>query len=367
MSQEKLEILKMLSEGKINAEEAEMLLRALSEPSDAGEQPDTEDEKPKEGKELLQEVTEIFQEVGREIEGEVSKAVESVQWSDVGKIVNEVVDQVKSSVSDVIDSVSDTIDVADEDDEKRKVKEQLDWTFDGAGVAKIDAQTVNGSISLEGSDRAQVTVRAWKEVRGKGSVAEEFSQEVEVYAEQVGGELRIHNEHPKPPKGVSVVVRYEIETPRTVDVNLRTVNDKIQISGIDGAIDATTVNGSIKLEGETGPIHAHTTNGEIKTEVGLLINDAKFSTINRSITVKVHEGVAPVTATTTNGTIDLTLPADFAGHLDAKTSNGRVHSDFPIPVVGKIKNRLEGKIGEGGEALVKLRSLNGGIHLKQQS
>jgi DUF4097 and DUF4098 domain-containing protein YvlB len=161
-------------------------------------------------------------------------------------------------------------------------------------------------------------------------------------------------------------VRYEIESPRTVDVNLRTVNDKVQISGIDGAIDATTVNGPIKLEGETGPIHAHTTNGEIETDIGLLINNAKFSTTNGSIDVKVHAGVAPVIATTTNGSIDLTLPADFAGCLDAKTNNGRVHSDFPILVAGKIKNRLEGKIGEGGEALVKLRNLNGSIHLRQR-
>ncbi len=358
-NEERREILRMLAEEKINVKEAEMLLRALSETADARKQPDTEDEKSKEGEEIFQEVTKIFQGIGREIEGEVSKAVESVQRFDVGKIVNEVVEQVKSSVSDAID-------ITEEGDGKRKVREQLDWTFDGAGVSRIDAQTVNGSISLKGSDHDQVIVRAWKKVRGKRFGAEEFAQEVEVCVEQIGDEIRIYHEHPKPPKGVNVIVRYEIESPRTVDVNLRTVNDKVQISGIDGAIDATTVNGPIKLEGETGPIHAHTTNGEIETDIGLLINNAKFSTTNGSIDVKVHAGVAPVIATTTNGSIDLTLPADFAGCLDAKTNNGRVHSDFPILVAGKIKNRLEGKIGEGGEALVKLRNLNGSIHLRQR-
>ena len=366
MRQDRLEVLKMLAEGKISAEEAEMLLRALDEPAAApDEQTDTEDEKPKEGKELLQEVTDIFQEVGREIEVEVGRAVESVQRSGVKKIVSEVVDQVKSSVSEVVDSVSDIADITDQDDEKRRVKQQLD-VFKGTGITKIDAQTANGRITLEGSDRDGVTVRAWKEIRGRRVVAAEFAQKVEIYAEQIGDELRIFTQHPPPPKGVNLAVRYAIETPREVDVNLRTVNGKIKISGISGAIDATTVNDVIKLEGETGPIRARTTNGSIRAEIDMLGNDAEFSATNGLIEVEVHRCVAPVSVLTTNGSINLTLPADFAGQLDAEARRGRVHSDFPVPVVSKVRNRLKGEIGEGGEVVVKLRSSNGSIRLKRQ-
>ena len=365
MSQDRLAILKMLAEGKISAEEAEMLLRALDESTRPDEKTYTEDEKPKQGKEFLHEVTEIFQEVGREIEDEVGRAVESVQRSDVKKVVNEVVDQVKSSVSDAIDAVSDITDISEEGGEKRRVKQQLD-VFKGTGINKIDAQTANGQIALEGSDRDRVVVRAWKEVRGKRAVAEEFVQQVEIYAKQIGDELRIFTQHPPPPKGVNLAVRYAIETPREVDVNLRTVNGKIKVSGISGAIDATTVNDVIKLEGETGPIRARTTNGSIRAEIGSLTNDAEFSTTNGSIGVEVHRCVAPVTVLTTNGSINLTLPADFAGQLDAEARRGRVHSDFPIPVVSKVRNQLKGEIGEGGEALVKLRSSNGSIRLKRQ-
>ena len=64
--------------------------------------------------------------------------------------------------------------------------------------------------------------------------------------------------------------------------------------------------------------------------------------------------------------INLTLPADFAGQLDVETKRGRVHSDFPVPVVGKIKNQLKGEVGDGGEAVVKLRSTNGSIRLKRR-
>ena len=366
MNQERLAILKMLAEGKISAEEAEMLLRALDEPDAPEEQPDTEAEKPKQGKDFVQEMTEMFQDVGREIEVEVSNAIKSVKLPDVKKVVDEVVDQVKSSVSEAVDSVSDIVDVDGEEvDEKRKVKQQLD-VFEGTGITKIDAQTANGQITLEGSDRDEVSVRAWKKVRGRRGVAAEFAEQVEIRAEQIGDELRIFTEHPPPPQGVNLSVRYAIETPREVDVNLRTVNSRIKIGGISGAIDATTVNGVINLEGDAGPIRARATNGSVKAEIGLLTSDAEFSTTNGTIGVEVHRCVGSMAASSTNGSIDLTLPADFAGQLDAETQRGRVHSDFPLPVVGKIKSQLKGKVGGGGDAIVKLRSTNGSIRLKRQ-
>lgn len=365
MRQDRLEVLKMLAEGKISAEEAEMLLRALDEATAPDEETNTEAEKPKQEKDFLQEMGEMFQDIGRDIEIEVGKAVKAVERPDVKKIVNDVVDEVKSSVSEVIDTVSDITDISDKESQKQLVKQQLD-VFNGTGITKIDAQTANGKITLEGSDRDEVTVRAWKEVRGRRAAAADFAEKVGIYAEQVGDELRIFTDHPPPPKGVNLSVRYAIEAPREVDVNLRTVNSNIEVSGVSGAIDATTVNGAIELEGETGPIRARTTNSSIKAEIGLLTEEAEFSTTNGSIAVKVDYCIGSVAALTTNGSIGLMLPADFAGQLDAEARRGRVHSDFPIPVVGKIKSRLKGEIGEAGDAVIKLRSTNGSIRLKRQ-
>ena len=366
MRQDRLEVLKMLAEGKISAEEAEMLLRALDAADAPEEETDTDDEKPKQEKDFVQEMTEMFQEVGREIEVEVGNAIKSVQRSDIGKIVDEVVDHVKSSVSEAVDSVSDIVDSTDEAaEDKRSVKQQLD-VFRGTGITKIDAQAANGRITLEGSDRDEVSVRAWKKVRGRRGVAAEFAEQVEIRAEQIGDELRIFTEHPPPPSGVNLTVRYAIETPREVDVNLRTVNSKIEIGGISGAIDATTANGTIDLEGDAGPIRARATNGSVKAKIGLLIDDAEFSTTNGTIGAEVHRCVGSMAASTTNGSINLTLPADFAGQLDAESQRGRVHTDFPVPVVGKIRNQLKGEVGGGGDAVVKLRSTNGSIRLKRQ-
>ncbi len=359
MSTERLEILKMLSEGKINPEEAEMLLRALDEPSDAGEGRKIEDSGPEKGRRTFDRFTEVFSEVGREIENEVGKALESVRWQDIGKIVNDAVDQVASPVSD-------TMAGGGKRNRERQGGDSQEWTFDAAGIARIRAKTVNGSISLKGTDSDRIVVRAWKAVHGRRSVTEDFEREVEVRAEQVGDELRVLAEHPAPPSGVNVVIRYEIETPRAMAARLSTVQGSIKSHGIDGAVNAESVNGSVQLQGETGPIEAQTVNGSIAINADRLVDAAKLSTTNGSIQMNVGEGLGPVTATTNNGAVKLTLPAEFSGRLDAVTGNGRVHADFPVSVGHRSRNRIEGTVGDGGDAVVKLRSMNGSIHVKQR-
>ena len=58
---------------------------------------------------------------------------------------------------------------------------------------------------------------------------------------------------------------------------------------------------------------------------------------------------------TTHGSIDLKLPENFSGQLDAKTSKGRVHSDFPVPFTDKSEKQprrqnWRGRAGKGQTA-----------------
>lgn len=68
---------------------------------------------------------------------------------------------------------------------------------------------------------------------------------------------------------------------------------------------------------------------------------------------------------TTNGSIDLKLPGNFSGQIDAKTSKGQVRSDFLVPFTDKSEKQLAGKIGDGGSTEVKLRTKNGNINVKK--
>ena len=356
MSTERLEILKMLSEGKINPEEAELLLRALDEPSGPEEGTDTAAGRREKGNRPFDRFTEVFSEVGKEIENEVAKAMDSVRWQDIGKMVNEAVDQATSSVAD-------TSDGWERGARRRRAGKQQEWTFDAAGIATIDARTVNGSISVKSADGDRIVVRAWKAVHGHREAREAFDREVEVRAEQEGDVLRIFADHPRPPRGVSLAVHYEIETPRSMSVRLRTVNGKISVQGIDGAMDAESVNGVVALEGDTGPVKAQTVNGKIRAEIGRLVNAASFLTTNGSIDLAVDDCSASATARTNNGAVRMTLGSGFSGQIDVKTNNGRVRCDFPVAAERQSRKRLKGVIGSGSDSgvVVKLRSVNGSI------
>ena len=243
--------------------------------------------------------------------------------------------------------------------------EQLDWTFDGADISVISAETTNGAITLGGSGKDKVTVRALKQVRAWNKAnAKKFAKEVQIHVERRGKEIKIYKKHPKPPSGISIRVTYEIQCPSAVDVNLK-ASRKIDINGVEGAVDARTTNGKIELHGGAGRIHTVTRNGKIEASVTRLTDEGTFVTSNGSVDVEIREGVAPVSARTSNGSINLKLPGNFSGQLDAKTSNGRVHSDFPVPLRDKSKRRLSGKIGKGGAARVELRTQNGSINLRK--
>ena len=305
-----------------------------------------------------------------------------------------------------------------------KHNEELDWTLDSAEISILDAQTTIGRISFEGSDAAQVVVRAKKEVRAPTSEeAQEFAKTIQIHVARRGNGIKIYEEHPKPSKGISFAVHYEIQGPSTVDVKCRKDIGSIQIRQIEGAVDAVNSNGSIelqnvsghlnlhtsigsiklqkvsgrvyavtsnggielqnvsgylnlhasigsiKLQEVSGRVHAETSNGRIEATVESLEDDGFFSTGIGVIDVKIRKGIAPVTATTSNGTLALTLPADFSGSLDAKAGNGQINSEFTTLVsmtkTRGLENSLVGQIGDGGEATIELRTAIGDIQLKK--
>ena len=101
-------------------------------------------------------------------------------------------------------------------------------------------------------------------------------------------------------------------------------------------------------------------------DLGGRIQSSRLFYVNHaSIDVAIRQDVAPVSASTTNGSISLKLPGDFSGYIDAKTRNGQVRSNFPIPVTDKSKKRFSGRIGEGMSSNVNLRTKNGSINLRK--
>ncbi len=266
-----------------------------------------------------------------------------------------------------------------------KFSETKEFTQDGNGIETIDAKTTNGHISLIACATDQIYVHARKDVYAfTMEEAEAFAEKVEILVKKDGDTLRIYKEQPKNTIGINVNVHFDITCPQNVQVNLGSTNGKVESKGVEGAVTASSTNGAVEVDGGskqislkttngsvnfkniTGAIKASSTNGAVKGTIETLTDTAQLSTTNGSIDVSVEEGVAPIKAGTTNGSLSITLPEDYSGHLDAKTSNGRIHSDFDVQFEGKKKNRVDGPIGAGGETELSLHTTNGNINIKKQ-
>ena len=89
-------------------------------------------------------------------------------------------------------------------------------------------------------------------------------------------------------------------------------------------------------------------------------------TRNGSVKVILDPGSAlegPSRADTRNGTVTFKIPEGFGCVIKARTSNGKVKSDFPLE--HKSKKSASGTIGRGGPS-VTLSTSNGSVSIRQR-
>ena len=249
---------------------------------------------------------------------------------------------------------------------KEKFTETISQEFDSNDVSAIAVQSSNGKIAFTGREQQGIDIQAHKTVKAPTQEeAEAFAAHVEIESEVKNGILRVYKSHPKPPPGYGVSVAYDITGPKALALTLSTSNGKIEAEQVNGPVKAVSSNGKIHLTDVTGQIEARTSNGSIDADMKMLKNESHFTTSNGAIQIRVQQGVAPITAKTSNGSIKLHLPADFAGQVDAKTVNGSVTTDFETTTTEKTQHRLVGQIGANGDTSLKLRTSNGSIRFSK--
>ena len=151
----------------------------------------------------------------------------------------------------------------------------------------------------------------------------------------------------------------QIEVPVKTNLNLQTVNGRnIEVDGVEGDIEVMAINGSVTLTNITGSVVAHSMNGKV--------------------TVSFHNIAAgkPMSFTSMNGNVDVTLPAVAKANLKMRTGNGGIYTDFDIQLTPnsstdlpplrriRVEKNVSGTINGGG-ADFDLRSQNGNIFLRK--
>lgn len=242
------------------------------------------------------------------------------------------------------------------------VKEDFRYSYSLGPNGRVSVETFNGGLEVHSWDRNEVEI-----VGTKYAATSEALREIRVETTNAPDSVVVRAYRPKSDSGWwrtgNTGVKMTLRVPRKVQLErVSTSNGEIRISEIDGGARVTTSNGPIRVTNLNGRLEATTSNGRI--EASGLGEEAILRTSNGAIdlTFANFRG-KPIEASTSNGAITVRLAGRVNADLRATTSNGRVSSDYDVTTRGSLeKNRLEGRIGEGG-APIRLSSSNGAIRI----
>lgn len=149
------------------------------------------------------------------------------------------------------------------------------------------------------------------------------------------------------------------------DVSASSGNGQVRVAGASGAVDANSGNGDVTVDAAGGPVKANTGNGAIHAYTSA--GPVTASTGNGDIDVRMQTLTAPraMDFSTGNGSVTVTVPAAFAAVLDADTGHGRIESDFPLTLSGRLDpSHVRAAINGGGPTL-HLSTGNGDLMLRK--
>jgi hypothetical protein len=157
-----------------------------------------------------------------------------------------------------------------------------------------------------------------------------------------------------------------VEVPRHASLELKSMTGgEITVENVDGEIEVDNMNGAIHLKDVAGSVVAHSQNGAV------------------SANLKRVDPAKPMSFSTMNGDIDVTLPPDVKARVSLKTDNGEILSDFDVKLEAPVRalspgsgrqpdgsfhvrldKTLHGTINGGGPEY-QFRSFNGKIFIRK--
>jgi DUF4097 and DUF4098 domain-containing protein YvlB len=228
-------------------------------------------------------------------------------------------------------------------DDRERYCDIREQTLPARSSLRVDGRE-NGGIEVIGSDRNDIRVISKIQTQaGSASDAKAMADQIRIEA---GDEIRADG--PSTRWRSSWSVSYEIHVPRKMSLDLRATNGGISIENVDGRLEFETTNGGITLVGVAGNVRGETSNGGVDVQ----LTGDRWS----------GEGLD---VRSTNGGVDVTIPANYSARLETGTTNGGMDIGFPITVQGRLNRHLTTQLGDGGP-LVRVTTTNGGVTLRRR-
>ncbi|MFH1699602.1 MAG: DUF4097 family beta strand repeat-containing protein [Candidatus Zixiibacteriota bacterium] len=289
------------------------------------------------------------------------------------------------------------------------IKHEITRNFEVSPGGELTIDTEIGSIEIKASDQSNIGIEVILDSKTRDEErAQEmfddfeitFNQDgdaIEIFAEYFGNDTRRWNIFGTG-RRISLQAEFIITVPQKFNVYAKTSGGSIHVGDLEGEVDVRTSGGSLRFDNISGPVKgktsgggimlqsckgradvstsggsieigrvegevsAHTSGGGIEVEE--VMGEIDASTSGGSIYARISEQPrGDCRLTTSGGGITVYLSPDINVYVDARTSSGRVKSDFEVSSGNrKKKSSLRGEIGKGGPELY-LRTSGGSIRI----
>jgi len=262
------------------------------------------------------------------------------------------------------------------------------FRFDSGAITRIEVRIDDGRIAVEPSGAIALTeVVFHKRARSADrDRARSLLDAVRVEAIEDGDTLRVRARVPGgsiASFGGNARTDVVLRVPEGTALDLQTRDGRIQLERVSGDIRAETGDGRIRLETVRGTLRLRTTDGSIiGTELAGAVDAAsgdgriqlegsfdvlRAVTVDGSIRITsrgAHELTSDWNIRTSDGSIELTLPASISAQIEATAVDGRIVNDLSTFEGNERNGRVKGTLGKGGP-LILVTTMDGRITLKE--
>lgn len=222
-----------------------------------------------------------------------------------------------------------------------RVTETFSQSYPLAANGTVHLENTNGAVDIVAWDKPEVSVEAVK----SAPTAEDMAR-VHIKVENTPERLSISSEYDKKWYLVGTwrgEVHYTLHVP--AGATLR---------------DVSVINGDLKVHDVKGGLFLKTLNGRV--EASGVSAASRFETVNGSIVIDYAQlaSVDSISLRTVNGKCSLTLPKGASYRLASKSVNGNVSTDVPVKIEKTGLGQLRASAGEGGPA-IEFQSVNGDL------
>jgi hypothetical protein len=266
-------------------------------------------------------------------------------------------------------------------------------TFTVSGQPEVLVETFNGAIEIHSWDRSEVEIEVEKR-----AMEQTLVDDMKIVAEQQGNKivLKVTSPGRYESRGIQIGVnfspsaRLRIALPRRSQIDAKSNDGSITVEDVTGKVTLNTGDGSVRATRVSGEVLVRSGDGGIRMDavegkLDLETDDGSITGEVRPTALRAHTGDGSIRlellndskmdadwdVQTSDGSVVLTLPGDFAAELDAESRDGAVRSTHPAiksetregESREERRRSLRATLGGGGKIL-RVRTGDGSIRIE---